>query len=262
MEPIFRADREERNFLSYEFYKNDSSIFCFHSQIELYFVDEGEMDITINHSRKTLKGGEMSVALSFDAHTYSTPSSSKSSALFIPTYMCADFIEAVKNKRVSSPFICDREVVLEIKALAEKLCACKDNAIKAQGYIYLILGIIKENIFFEITQESIDADLSTKILMYINNHFTENISLSTLACELGYNASYLSRYFNACFRIGFNRYLSTVRLKNVLLLMNEKKYTLTYCVMESGFNSLRTFYRAFQAEFGCSPKKYMKEKSV
>lgn len=258
MKPVFRIDREERNFLSYERYENDSSIFCFHSQIELYFIEDGEMDITVNYNRKVLKEGEMSVALSFDSHTYSTPVFSKSSALFIPVYMCPDFIESVKKQRTTYPFICDKDVVKEIKILAEKLSNTKNNPIKTQGYIYLILGIISENIFFEPADEALDASLSSKLLMYVNDNFKEDINLCTVSRELGYNESYISRYFKSCFGIGFSRYLCTVRLKNVLVMMKEKKHTLTYCVMESGFNSLRTFYRAFQKEFGCTPKEYMK----
>lgn len=258
MKPIFRTDREEQNFLSYEHYENDASIFCFHSQIELYFIDDGEMDMTVNYSRKILKKGEMSVALSFDAHIYSTPATSKSSALFIPVHMCPDFIESVKNKRSKSPFICDKDIVSVIKILAESLYNTKDNPVKSQGYIYLILGIVSENIFFESASETLDTNLSSKLLMYVNDNFKENISLTTVARDLGYNESYISRYFKSCFRIGFNRYLSTVRLKNVLMMMKEKKYTLTYCALESGFNSLRTFYRAFQKEFGCTPKEYMR----
>ncbi len=259
MEPVFRIDREEQNFLSYERYENDSSILCFHSQIEIYFVDEGEMVITVNHNRRVLKGGELSVALSFDAHTYSTPRASKSSALFIPVYMCPEFTELVKNKRVISPFISDRNVFMQIKELSEKLSVCKNNHIKMQGYIYLILGIIMENIFFESAEKLPDSGLGTRLLMYINDNFRESISLSTVARELGYNKSYISRYFKHCFKIGFNRYLTTVRLKNVLMLMAEKKHTLTYCAMESGFLSLRTFYRAFRSEFGCAPKSYLEQ---
>ncbi len=259
MKPVFRIDREEQNFLSYEHYEDDASIFCFHSQIEIYFVDEGEMDVMVNHNRKILKGGELSVALSFDAHAYSTPYSSKSSALFIPVHMCPEFMETVKNKRAASPFICNSEVFKRIKDLAESLNNCCNNHIKALGYIYVILGIISENIFFEPSCETVDTSLGTRLLMYINDNLTEDINLGTVSREMGYNESYLSRYFKNCFRIGFNRYLTTVRLKNVLLLMSENKYTLTYCAMESGFNSLRTFYRAFKKEFGCTPKEYFRE---
>ena len=190
MEPVFRIDREVRNYISYENYNNDRSIFCFHSQIELYFVDEGEMDMSVNYHQQRLKAGQMSVALSFDAHKYSTPSVSKSSALFIPVHMCPDFIEGMKHKKTQTPFITDENVVKEIKKYAVLLSECKENSLKAKGYIYVILGMIMENLKFKQVDEIIDAKLSVMLLDYVNNNFAENITLHSTATEFGYNASY------------------------------------------------------------------------
>ena len=259
MDAIFRVEREQQNFLFYKEYENDKSIFGFHSHIELYFVGDGEMDMTVNSYQKRLKKDEMCVVLSFDAHCYQTPAYSRSRVLIIPTYMCTEFVETVKDKQASSPFICNQETVRKIKAYVAELNACGDNEIKKQGYIYVILGLVLENIGLEDAPKSLDIKLSTKLLMYVNNHFRDPISLKSAASYLGYNQSYISRYFKASFRVGFNQYLTTIRLKNALMLMHEKKHKLTYCALESGFNSLRTFYRAFDAEYGCTPREYMHE---
>ena len=258
MKAIFRTDREKQNYLFYKEYQNDSSIFGFHSQVELYFIDDGEMDITINSYHKRLKKGEMCVSLSFDAHGYSTPSSSRSSVLIIPTHICEKFIESFKDKRSVYPFICDKNAVAEIKDYVKKLNNCTNNEIKKQGFIYVILGLITENLSFENSVVSVDTTLSSKILMYIENNFSKNISLKTAASEFGYNESYLSRCFKSSFKIGFNQFLTVIRLKNALLLMNEGNHKLAYCALESGFNSLRTFHRVFFNEFGYTPKQYMK----
>ena len=258
MKAIFRTDREKQDFLFYKEYENDSAVFGFHSQIELYFVDEGEMDIVINSHHKRLKAGEMCVALSFDAHGYSTPDYSRSSVLIIPTHMCTSFIESMKEKQSAYPFICKKEVVLEIKDYIKKLNCCHDNNIKKQGFIYVILGLVAEHIDFETGHNPVDATLLSKLLMYIENNYTKSISLKSASIELGYNQSYLSRYFKSCFNMGFNQYLTTIRLKNALILMNKKKHKLAYCALESGFNSIRTFHRVFYNEFGCTPKEYMK----
>jgi len=258
MKAIFRTDREKQDFLFYKEYENDSAVFGFHSQVELYFVDDGEMDIAINSHHKRLKKGEMCVALSFDAHGYSTPDHSRSSVLIIPTHMCTSFIKCMKDKQSVYPFICKKEVVCEIKDYIKKLVNSSNNDIKTQGYIYVILGLIAEHMDFETSHNSVDATLLSKLLMYIENNYTKNISLKSASIELGYNQSYLSRYFKSCFNMGFNQYLTTIRLKNALLLMNENKHKLIYCALESGFNSLRTFHRVFYNEFGCTPKEYMK----
>ena len=46
MHAEFGLKRESDNSLFYKEWKNDNGIFHFHSQIELYFVDEGEMEVT------------------------------------------------------------------------------------------------------------------------------------------------------------------------------------------------------------------------
>ena len=263
MHANFGIERERHNKLYLREYKNDSGLLHFHSQIELYFIDEGAMEVFVNNKQKLLKAGEMSVALSYSPHSYKTPEYSRSSVLIIPSYMCEEFISATNHKRVTNPFICDRETVTRIKEYFEKIKSEikkeEQNEIKLIGYIYVILGIIMDSSYFEPAEEAIDAQLSTQLLFYINEHFAEDLTLSSLSAHLGYSASYISRYFKACFNTGFNEYLTAVRLKNALILMHEGKHSMTYCAMESGFSSMRTFYRVFFDEFGCSPKKYLSE---
>ena len=256
MQARFYIEREKEHDIFYKEYTNGTGYFGFHSPIELYFVDEGEMEVFINNQKNTLKKNHMSVALSFDVHTYKTIKSSKSRVLIIPTEMCEEFVAELKHKRTLYPYICDEKTVLEIKKYVKMLTKEDINHVQKKGLIYMILGIIMDNLKFEETNDTIDVDLSTKILMYINDNFSEDISLMTVSAELGYNKSYISRYFKSCFGIGINRYITMTRLKNAIMLMNEGKNTITYCALESGFNSVRTFYRCFFQEFGCTPKEY------
>jgi AraC-like DNA-binding protein len=257
MEPVFRIEREKQDFIFYKEYVNDKSILGFHSNLELYFIDDGEMDISINKYNRILKKGEMCVVSSYDSHCYSTPEYSKSSVLIIPSYLCQMFIDTIGHKHITSPFILDKKIVKEIKSYIRLLNNCSNNEIKKQGYIYIILGIVLDNIFLELTDDVMDIKLSSKLLTYINDNFKEDISLESIAHTFGYNKSYISRYFKSCFNIGFNRYLCSVRLNHTISLMRKKENSLIYCAMESGFNSMRTFYRAFYNEFKCTPKEYL-----
>ena len=72
MQPRFYIEREKEQDIFYKEYVNGTGYFGFHSPIELYFVDEGQMEVIINDKKKTLTKNQMSVALSFDAHTYKT----------------------------------------------------------------------------------------------------------------------------------------------------------------------------------------------
>ena len=256
MESQFGIERERINSLYYTQFTNDRGNCHFHSQIELCFVDEGRMDITVNGQRKRLKAGEMSVALSYDAHIYTTVGSSKSSILVIPSYLCEVFLSAVERKRLITPFICDPGVVSTIKSYVQEIRQEGINEVKLHGYINVILGLILDNISLTEVQTPIDNDLSTQLLFYLNENYKSDISLNTLSSVFGYRANYISRYFKSCFGIGICRYISLLRLRNALLLMHKKKYSHTYCALESGFNSVRTFYRVFQNEFHCAPRDY------
>lgn len=258
MQAKFGIERERQNKLFYKSYQNDKGTFHFHSQIELYFVDEGEMEVTVNSRTGILKEGEMSVALSFDAHAYKTPVNSKSSVFIIPAFMCEEFISYIRHKRVTTPFILNKNAVKKIKDCILEITKENINDIKLRGYIYIILGTVMENLCFETVSEALEPDLSSKLLFYINDNSKSDISLSKLSHHFGYSESYLSRYFKSCFNIGISQYIAMVRLKNAVMLMHENKGNITYCALESGFNSVRTFYRAFYNEFKCSPKEYFK----
>lgn len=257
MQAVFGINREKNNALFYREYTDIKGTLQFHSQIELCFIDEGESEVYINNHRRNLRAGEMSVALSYDTHAYRTPEYSKSALFIIPIYLCEEFINTIKHKRVANPFITDKDCVAKIRGYIREIIKPDINPIKLQGYIYIILGIIMDSICFERAQIPMDTQLSSKILFYLNDNFKSNISLAQISENIGYSESYISRYFKACFNVGISRYLTVIRLKNALMLMQEKKHQITYCALESGFNSMRTFYRAFYDELGCSPREYM-----
>ena len=259
MQAKFGIEREKQNNLFYKEYKNDKGALHFHSQIELYFIDDGEMEVFVNDKRRVLSAGSMSVALSYIAHAYRTPTASKSSVFIIPPYMCENFIDAVKSKRAVNPFITDKSIVARVKSYISEIRKEGINEIKLHGFLYLILGTLMDCISLEGTGEPIDAALSSRLLFYLNENFKNDICLFDVAEHFGYSSSYISRYFKSCFNIGFNQYLTDIRLKNAIMLMHEKKKSITSCALESGFNSLSTFYRVFFNEFGCSPKSYVEQ---
>ncbi len=258
MKAQFGLEREQKNRLYYVEGKNPNSEFHFHSQIELYFIDEGEVEIWINDQRQVLKAGELSVALSYDAHCYKTVTESGVSCLIIPTDLLGEFLPAIRHKRAGNPFVRNREIFDQLKDCYQAIKTSKSE-IKTRGYLYVILGILMEQMELEDRRESAHSQLSTRILFYINENFRSNITLQSIAGALGYNPSYLSRYFKSCFHIGINQYITMIRLREAVLLMREQKNSIAYCAYESGFNSVRSFYRAFYSEFQCTPKEYLKK---
>lgn len=258
MQQKFNMVREKQSGLLLHSYEDDYCFLQFHTPIEIYMVDEGEMEMLVNGNQKVLRAGEISVALSYDAHSYKTPDHSRSSAIFIPPHLCEEFMNYTEDKRLSSPFISDEKVFAQVKGCFRQLQREDCNQIMQIGYIYMVLGAILDAVSFQPADKPANFDLASEILFYVGKSFQGNITPASIANHFGYNPSYISRYFRSVCGITLVQYLTAVRLKNAVMLMHEKKHDISYCALESGFSSMRTFYRSFYNAFSCTPKAYMR----
>ncbi len=257
MQTIFNLTREQSDRVVLHHGRQPRTRFNFHSTLEFFFLQEGKADVWINDQHASLKAGELAIALSYDSHAYQGTEDAKCSYLFIPTHLCGEFFSRIDNRRPKTPFIRDRAVFDQLTGYSEAIEQAP-NQLMANGYISFILGTVLEQLEWEERQEGAQPE-DNRALFYLNEHFRKPLTLQNVAEALGYNPSYLSRYFKAHFHIGFNQYLTMLRLREAVLLMKDKKNTIDFCALESGFNSTRTFYRAFEREFHCSPGEYLRQ---
>ncbi len=256
MQPRFNIKHEGNTQLYMRSYKNDYCLIQFHSPLELYFVDEGEMEIFVSGQTRVLGAGSLAIVLSYEAHAYKTAESSRSSVLIIPQYMCEELYTLLGGRRLKTPFITDPEITSRIKECYTALSDGGMSRVRQRGYLYIILGLIVETVGLGEEAEMPDTDLAARILHYIDENYKNGITAASISQHFGYNQSYLSRYFKSVFRITLTSYITAVKLRCAISLLGEGRRDITYCALESGFSSIRTFYRAFLSELGCSPKEY------
>lgn len=249
---IERELKDELRVIEYDVGNGD---FHFHSQVEICIVEDGTVEALVNNSQTTLEKGDIAVSLPYDPHRYIAKDGVRYSVLVIPSEMGVRFCSDMK--RLTSPFLkCSESnsAVLEHLSSLKKPGNCElDNL----GFVYLILGTIKKELLSESKENSCDKELLSALLLYIHKNFGKNLTLSSIAKAFGYHPAYISSYFKTRLDIGISRYISVIRLNNAVQLMRKKKYNVTEIALECGFNSARTFYRAFRQEFGCSPGEYI-----
>lgn len=92
-------------------------------------------------------------------------------------------------------------------------------------------------------------------LLFEKEHVYLNprLRLSELAMLLGTNRTYLSHYFNQNCESTFYDFVNDYRIHHAKLLLHSTDDTLETIAMNSGFNSLSTFRRAFVQREGMSP---------
>lgn len=92
-------------------------------------------------------------------------------------------------------------------------------------------------------------------LLFEKEHVYLNprLRLSELAMLLGTNRTYLSQYFSQNCESTFYDFVNDYRIHHAKLLLHSTDDTLETIAMNSGFNSLSTFRRAFVQREGMSP---------
>jgi AraC-like DNA-binding protein len=111
------------------------------------------------------------------------------------------------------------------------------------------------------SEKKVDTDKTTtplvsEVLSYINQHYCEKISLSTIADEFFVSKYYLSHAFNSVVGTSVNRYITLKRLINAKQMLSSGIKPTTAAI-HCGFNDYAGFYRAFTAEYGITPKEYV-----
>lgn len=105
-------------------------------------------------------------------------------------------------------------------------------------------------------------ELNAKLNKHIKDKFYLNseITINTLASDLGTNRYYLSQVIQLKYKTNFNHFLNDLRVKEIIMLFEQnenQKYTLEGLSQEVGFNSVSTFSRAFKRYTGLSPRLYL-----
>ncbi len=256
MQSEFRLQREATKHVSCGKMRGSSFYPHFHSHIEIYLILSGELEVCINNEKRTLKEGELSISFSYDVHSYNAPEDSEVYYLVIPTTFCGDFLPLFSSKYFNSSFVNDKNTYDTVKNSIEHIIGGA-NKVSKQGYIYVILGTILDTLEKSEEPKEYASPFSPELLIYISNHFKENLTIRTLSSKFGYSQNYLSKTFQKTFGISFGKYLTMLRLREVLSLLQKGKKGISWCALECGFGSVRSFYRAFKEEFGCSPKEYL-----
>lgn len=91
---------------------------------------------------------------------------------------------------------------------------------------------------------------------YITEHYTDNLTLTIVAEQIGVSGGYLSTLFHQYLQCGFVDYLNRVRVDRACSYLEQnylKNYEIAYKV---GFRDEKYFSKVFKKVKGMSPKEY------
>jgi len=95
-----------------------------------------------------------------------------------------------------------------------------------------------------------------RVLSYINEHYSEDLSLDFLANKFFISKYHLSREFNRLVGTSVYRYIIQKRLVMAKQMMSNGIPSATV-YQHCGFGDYSNFYRAFKAEYQISPREFV-----
>lgn len=131
-----------------------------------------------------------------------------------------------------------------------------------KSYFYELIDCLCEHFVLEkgdkrLAQLQNETDeRMNEILLYIEEHYSEQISLKELAERLHLTYSYLSRHFKKVFGTNFLEYVSKVRLHHVVedLIYTEKP--ITHIAVDNGYVNASSLNKAFKEAYHTTPTAY------
>ncbi|MBC8079670.1 MAG: AraC family transcriptional regulator [Gorillibacterium sp.] len=83
-------------------------------------------------------------------------------------------------------------------------------------------------------------------LEFINANYIHDLRLADAASEACMSSSYFSTFFSKTLGLSFKEYLIRLRIEHAMELMHTTNKSITEIALESGFNSLSNYYKAYK----------------
>lgn len=98
-----------------------------------------------------------------------------------------------------------------------------------------------------------------KTIVYIQKHYSENITNEDIAKKIGYHPYHLNKLMLKYTGVTMHKYLLEVRLEKAKEYLLNKNFSIAVISEKCGFSSPYHFSNAFKQKYHCSPKSFRKD---
>ncbi|MBP3470291.1 MAG: response regulator [Lachnospiraceae bacterium] len=185
-----------------------------------------------------------------------------------------------KWEESTEALICTRLNIQEILVSLSKLLTQYNGSMYELGHEYADIFakiwsidschklVEQSKILIEAVMEHIDTvesrgkeSVIIQIKKYIDNHYSESITLNEISRKYYINAAYFSRAFKREIGINFNDYLRKLRLDKAAAFLASTDLKIYEIAGKVGFDNPNYFMKKFQEQYGITPGKYREKHS-
>lgn len=240
----------------------------FHDWIEIVYLIRGDLEFQENNRSRQLKENEFMVVNPMNIHSTKCVDGNTAILLQIPVAFLEKFYPDIREYRFRVDWESDNPKIKtklgEIRSTLQDLWITYQ--FQVEGYVFRCYSLIFELIYILVHSFSYKADSKEirqtqrnmqriqVIMDYVQQHYSEPISIKEIAGEVGLNEIYFSRFFKANMNLTFLEYLNMVRLEKIYLDILNTDRSIKDIQEEHGFYNDKVFRRMFREVYGLSPR--------
>ncbi len=229
----------------------------FHAHMEIIYVLRGSISMYIDGTAQTLSSGQLSVTFPYSIHSYDKAEDAEAIILLFAPGAAGAFETRLLSAKPVHPYIdnaCALLPLLEkILLHAERQATVSDNLQKA--YLTALIGELLLSMPLAETERT-DLNAAQQILVYCSAHYTEDISIKSVANALYLSESYITKTFSRKLGCSFREYINGLRIADAKALLYTTDMKIIDIMYNCGFNNQSGFNRVFLSETGLSPRAY------
>ena len=246
------SQRDHADYFHAEKYLSDGYYAHFHRNAELYCVYEGAVTVTIGKNEYALTAGEGVFIDSLQVHNYLCNEKAEIGfVLFGETFM-QPFHKTYPN--MTPPVLLnDKEANRPLFDYLSTIGGRKSDfdALEAYAHTSMLLHFIVSAYGVVPAREDRKSSdfIITNIIQYIYDHADEDITLTSLAEQFGYNRMSVSHLISKYIRIDLRNFVNDIRVQKVVSLQalpENKNVSTMELASRCGFKSVSSFYRAYK----------------
>ena len=236
-----------------------------HRDLELVVLLEGEVTVYTDSKKSRLIAGDIFLAFPNQIHYYEGHGEKQRYHLLIvkPDIM-PDLMDDFTSSVPESPVLRGEANDPVLRVLYERLFRyCGEAADRPylqtlqRGYLLAFFSELLSRMKLSRIVTG-DAGSLRTIVTFCTQHYGEDLSLALLEERLHLNKYYISHLFSKRLGLRFNDYINSLRVSEACRYLAVTDLGITEISERVGFNTLRTFNRAFMKLHGVSPSEYRK----
>lgn len=270
-----KAFHEVRNYATdfmvwHKSYKDISYLAHWHKEIELTYVRSGSANFSVTDQSFCAKAGDLIICDSGDIH-------------YSDSYQmdnCLDFLifdtNLISSHYQNSHFLHPLVTREELQAsglfdMLEHLLILVDEELSNQRPYYKEIVTASLRQFWYLLKRQVPTsdtgmqsqnrrlnmlDDLQQLLSYMEEHYSDNISLEFAAQKMNFSESHFSKVFKKLTGINFVTYLNMIRVEKAADMLRGTDNRITDIAFNCGFNNVRTFNRVFKEMTGYTPTEF------